>query len=391
MWVVVYYPTWAQNPLGANGLPPVDVDWRGVSHAVHFFGDDSTSLTSPYFRPAFDTAFDDEIKFGPGGGATNYQQQLLDNLHNVGGKVLVDLRDITSNALMTITANQNNLDTFADAVTSYADSRGYDGIELDWEFWSTGANPTAAQMSALINTLRNKMNIYPNLKTFIVVPGIGQSEFNRYNTAEGKGMVDMYILQMYAYSGINWSSTQSKNVTWYMNPLYIGDAYTVDSGFEGSAYDSNPRLLIFGIRGWLNNGFDPKRLGIGLPSFARFYHGTDAMLTGFTSGGDEISVPDARSQLTNGGTKSFDSQRHASRITGTAIANQGVAVAGEKFWITLPVPSDLEEDIKWARDLGLGAVMMYEISKDSIYTSPFGSRHPIMTSIIHGSRKAQMA
>ncbi len=387
-WVVVYYPTWAQRPLGVSGygLPPIEVDWTGVTHVVHFFGDNSVVATSPYFRPAFDTAFDNVARFGSGGGSIDYQKQLIDTVHSKGGKVVIDLQDITSGALMTITANQTQLDIFADAVATYANQRGYDGVELDWEFWATGSNPSSAQMSALIRTLKQKMNGYPNLKLIIAAPGIGQYEFSLYNTPEGKTMVDMYTLQMYAYSGINYDGSKGGNVAWYMNPLYIGDTRTIAPSFEGSAYNETPRLLVFSIKGWIAGGMDPKKLGIGLPSFARFYHGTDQFLQRYTSGGswiDEISIPNAHKLLTNGGIEIFDSQRRASYIAGTALRTEGRAIAGEKFWVTLPKPSDIQEDINWAKSLGLGSVMMYEIAKDAVPSAPYGQRHPIMSAIVN--------
>jgi GH18 family chitinase len=389
---ITYYPSWCQNALGTTyqdksmGLPPEDINWSGITHVVHFGGSLPTA-SPPYTNITFDpvtglansvAALDYEYGADVWNGGTNcgrdvvpptpcpnwkhWQADLISIAHAHGVKVLHDVQAIGLNEhrnLYNITLDQAKTDAFATAVVNYVNLRGYDGVEIDWEFFTDWNKvPSQAQTTRLTTAFRQKLG--PN-KILIYAPVF--TNYNVYDPASDY-MIDYYALQCYAYVS-PWNGVLSSNSVWYDCPLHKG---TVPAGFEGEAWSSRGPL------NWVAVGHDPKKIVPGAYSGAYVYHNVDALFQaiGWTPAG-EGDHKHADRLLNNGGTKVWDDARKVPYISGTALRTEGNTwygqpgvSAGQKFFAVFEDSQSIKAKVDWVRANGLGGLMLYNFSSDIV-------------------------
>ncbi|MCK5149051.1 T9SS type A sorting domain-containing protein [bacterium] len=112
--VVGYYPWWMHND-----LPAVQIPYQHLTHIVHAFawpGADGSLIN---------------------GTALNYPA-LISSAHDAGVKVLLSLGGAGNGANFSIVAVDSTLrSTFIQNLLDFILSRGYDGVDLDWEHPAT--------------------------------------------------------------------------------------------------------------------------------------------------------------------------------------------------------------------------------------------------------------
>jgi len=140
-WITAYYPTWSR-------MTPAQVPWAGLTHVIHFSGGGPVT-TSPFFDHS-----DMESVAGQ-------QAALLQNAHASGVKVLMSVGGAYGGAGGNLTAISQDLakiDTFVATAANYAFSKGYDGIEVDWEpYWYD--HPSQVNADYLLDQFRAKVNL----------------------------------------------------------------------------------------------------------------------------------------------------------------------------------------------------------------------------------------
>jgi GH18 family chitinase/regulation of enolase protein 1 (concanavalin A-like superfamily) len=389
---VAYYPSWCQNALGTTytdkymGLPPEDVNWDGINIVVHFGGAYPTT-TPPYTNITYDpstglanTQKGVEYEYGndiwnPGSGSNcgydksppspcpnwrHWQADLISTAHAHGVKVLFDIEAIglTEHTNMyNLTQDANKTAVFANYTATYVNLRGYDGVQIDWEFFTDfSKTPSGSQMATLTNAFRQALG--PN-KLFIYAPVF--TNWNSY-PASMDSKVDYYVLQAYGYQPV-WDDIQAANTSWYMSPLHKG---TVQAGSEAQAWDSQGPL------DWVSAGHDPSKIVPGVYSGAYVDHNVDGIYQ--YMGWDPAGEGDhwhADRLKTNGGTLSWDAVRMVPYIHGTAISTQGLTSwgqpgvsAGQKFFATFEDSLSIKAKVDWVNANHLGGIMVYNFSSD---------------------------
>src|SRR5689334_1335182 len=152
--VIAYYPVWA-----SCDMPPQKLDWSAFTHLIFFWGE--PSLTPPYFNLALNgcdsTIFENGGVCGGNGwclnpldngsnGLTN-QKILHDSAAAHGVKLLLSVGGEVGNpaaAFTAMIADTAKQDLFLDAVLGFARRHGYQGIDIDWEYPTRGADGRAA-------------------------------------------------------------------------------------------------------------------------------------------------------------------------------------------------------------------------------------------------------
>jgi GH18 family chitinase len=384
-----YYPSFSQNYLGTNylgawmGLPVEDIPWSRITYLVHFANNETVTQTSPYTLVTvngegivqgsvgidLEYALWDINTAPPGYGYTvsppvaypgwsRYQKVLIDSAHAHGVKVLYDVHAVGSGgntALDYITQDQGRTNTFVNAVVSYVNLRGYDGVQVDWELWSDWSKGSLAQFSRLTTAFRNALG--PN-KIFIYAPG--PFDWTRYDPALDY-VVDQYCLQTYAYNPAYYGGSVNANVAWYDTPLHKG---TVPTDFGGGALDSRGPL------NWVSAGHDPKKISVGIYSGSHVMQNANALYQPY-SGLGEGQHKDADQLKTNGGTLAWDNVRKVPYVYGTAINSQGNTwygqpgvTAGQKFFASFEDSTSIKNKIDWISQQGLGGMMIYNLTSD---------------------------
>ncbi len=381
-WFTVYYPVWSMVPLGvtADALPPWEMDWRGITHVIHFFNKNNVdTTTSPYFSPV--TIANDSIDYefygigNPGSGPSSWkkwQDSLITIAHRNNAKVFVNVQSVDAKFLNWVVADSIRTEAFVNGVVGYCERKKYDGVEINWEGWITPIAPKA-QSSRLFRRFRSRLDQSSTVKVLSLAPV--QGDWNVFDPTAAN-LIDQINIQLYAYA-YAWYSPVSDNASWYVSPLFRG---TVPTGFDGLSWDTQGPIQ------WVNVGYNPAKLGLGGPTFGWILKGMDTLYQA-TKGGCNYGYAkywDCLALLTNGGVEGWDDQRKVPYIKGTATltigpqfcASSGV-VAGQKFWATYDNPRSIQEKVTWLKTKGYGGVMLFDMTMDLKSSLPINQRNPL--------------
>jgi len=244
-----------------------------------------------------------------------------------------------------------NLSTFINNLVGFMSTRGYDGIDLDWE----PLNPSDAnQFTNLVNGLRSALNAItprPLLTAAIASPPPPASMI-----ASVQDQFDQINLMTYDLSGPypGW-------VTWFNAPIYDGGyRFSSTGGLVPSADGMVANMIAAGV--------PAGKLGIGIA----FYGWLWAAGTGTSSGGAALprqswtiaptntqpSYNTIMSAYYQSNLYRWDAAAQAAYLT---IDNPGSA---NDMFISSDDERTCQTKVSYARNRGLGGVMIWELAQD---------------------------
>jgi chitinase len=184
-WVTAYYPGYRQS-----AMPASQVDFTAVTHVIHFALLPNTNGTLNSSANTITTA---------------NSSDLVTRAHAAGKKVLICVGGAGSSFAAATTSA--NLTKFTTNLIAFMTSRGYDGIDVDWE---PIANAETNQFTTFVTGLRTRLDAVtprPLLTAAVATQpaliGSLQAQFDQIN------------IMTYDMSG-TWAGW----VTWHNAPIY---------------------------------------------------------------------------------------------------------------------------------------------------------------------------
>lgn len=332
MWVTAYYTTW-----GACDLPPQNIDYDAVTHIVHQSIDPTTNPAYAGRWWKFPDALrtDDQNYFeqgiGTGCPAAPIQRMLIDSAHAHGVKVLLGL-GANEYDYAAIASNETMLLEYVSSVLSYARSRGYDGVDIDWEFVRA---PYRQAFINMINVFRNSLDQWsPRGLLTVAVPGW----YNPNNdVATMNAKVDQVNLMTYDMAG------------WW-DPVTGFNAALHDPGIGGYT-GGNADVW---TNGWLGNGLNPAITGFGVPFYGLAWEGVDGPGQGGFWSEYQVSYNWIMDKRTSG---SYVWHQQAD-VPYLSIPR---APDGKKYFITFDDSLSLSKKVQYAKSKSLGGIMIFEL------------------------------
>jgi chitinase len=338
VWVTAYYTYWGQYQ-----HPPSTIDYSALTHIIHVSFEPSTS--PPYYtkHPEFEVGWD----------GVAYQSDLISRTHAAGKKIILGLGS-NATGFSYITSDETRMATYVDNVITYAKSKGYDGVDLDWEF-PGGASGMQAH-AALLKALRAKLDQWIPRGILTVALYIKATSV-AYDVAAISEYVDQANVMGYDLSG-NW-----------------GDL-PVHAGFNTALYP--PQLPGYpwgnvdaGIQNWLAAGMPAAKIGLGVSFLAYKWDG--------------VSEPNQTGVIQVSRTHYFD-------IAGTYYSplryrwNDTAKVpylsnTNPAWFISYDDPQSLTIKVDYGKSKGLGGVMIWELWEGYIPSQPEGQRDPLLQAI----------
>jgi chitinase len=244
-WVTAYYAGWMQGWSNNGHLPAQNIDYSALTHIIHF------SLT-----PNTDgTLNSDANSITPTNSA-----ELVSRAHAAGRKVIISIGGWASDTGFRGATSASNRSRFISNLVSFMTTRGYDGIDIDWERLEATDGP---QYTAFIRELRTALNaLSPRpLLTAAVTwqPGV---------VAQVQDQFDQINIMTYDLSGA-WPGW----VTWHNAPVYDGGVRFPSTG--GAVPSANGMVDNF-----IGAGVPASKLGIGIDFYGYVWSGGDGTLTG---------------------------------------------------------------------------------------------------------------
>jgi chitinase len=331
LWCTGYYPGWEQG-----GMPASAIDYPALTHIIHFSivpNADSTLNTSDNSLTAVNSA------------------NIIASAHAAGKKVLVCVGGASTQTQFQGATSDANRSAFITNLVNLMSSRGYDGIDVDWEPLDPG---DARQFTNFINGLRVALNVVtprPLLAAAIAAPPTPASVI-----AAVQGQFDQINLMTYDLSGPypGW-------VTWFNAPIFDGGYRFPSTG--GLVPSANGM-----VNGLLAAGVPAGRLGIGIAFYGWIWSGG----VGTSTGGAALprqswTTAPTTAQLSYNAIMStyyqaslyrWDTSAQAAYLT---IDNTGSS--SDKF-ISYDDERTCQSKVSYARNNHLGGVMIWELAQD---------------------------
>lgn len=207
------------------------------------------------------------LGFGVGGAADAFQEAQFNNFIAVakqnGKKIFISIggaSELQALNFRNISQNQARCNTFADNVVNFCNTYGLDGIDVDWEPFSTNptTQPTPAEWDRLIKAVHDRIVVYEqgggrNLElTAAVFPW----EFNNSHvTTSCYQYFDHLNLMVYDFGGPGWQN-HSLNVP--------GNNFTSGGKYRG--WDIEAACIDY----WnVTKGLPKSKMVLGLPFYGR--------------------------------------------------------------------------------------------------------------------------
>jgi chitinase len=333
LWRTGYYPGWEQS-----ALPPSAIDYSALTHIIHFSAE-------PNSNGSLNTSANSLTAANSSG--------ILNAAHAAGKKVLVCIGGAGMQSGFQGATSATNLAAFVNNITNLAFGRGYDGVDIDWE----PLDPSDAnQFTNFVKSLRAKLdtiNPRPMLTAAVAVPPTPASLL-----ASVQSQFDQLNLMTYDLSG-PWDGW----VTWFNSPIYDGGFRFPSTGGLVPSCDGM-------VTSMASAGIPLNKLGIGVAFYGYVWTGG----AGTTSGG--VTAP--RQGWTTAPTTATASYNtimatyyQASLYHWDAAAQSaylGIDNAGsanDRF-ISYDDPRGCQAKVSFARNRGLGGIMIWELAQDHI-------------------------
>ena len=356
LWSTAYYPGWVQSSLAAS-----NVDFTALSHVIHF-------STVPNSNGSLDSSAN-SLTVGN-------SSDVVTRGHAAGKKVLFCVGGAGSQSGFQGATSAANLSKFVTNLVNLMVARSYDGIDLDWE---PLPSTDFAQFTNLVNSLRTALNGFtpPKLLTAAVsaYPVFGESAAPYYAMFVAlQGKFDQINVMTYDLSGAygGW-------VTWFNAPLYNG----------GLLFPGTSRLVPSteeAVSNFIAGGVAPGKLGIGIAFYGWRWSGGAGTSTGGaalprqswttapTAAGD-VTFNDIMTTYYQSNLYHWDTNAQAAYLS---IDNTGSA--NDKF-ISYDDAHTCQAKVSYARNRGLGGVMIWELGSGYRPTQPAGARDPLLQAV----------
>ncbi|KAJ3027865.1 UNVERIFIED_CONTAM: hypothetical protein HDU68_002954 [Siphonaria sp. JEL0065] len=309
-----------------------------------------------------------------------------------------------SKAFSTIAKSPSLIQTFAKNVHTFLDANGFDGVDIDWEYPGGGGvtcnavDPDdAANFVNLLKALREELG--PTRSISLAV----SAEVSHY--VDSKGVQQIPNILKYA----NYAQVMSYDFygSWnaysdFNSPLDVGGPNDPKQPASNNAGYSQPLSQKNAIRAWLDAGAKPEQLTNGLGFYGRSWsvqsnkdNGLYQQCTGSVNGaacpgvvGDYLDAKqwcDPCNVCYNSGVWMYNNMRGSGQsapplASGPTTASNGWTrqyfdfaqsptlytsnYNGKSSFISYDDPVSLKAKAAWAKSVGLGGTMIWELSQD---------------------------
>jgi chitinase len=338
LWSTGYYPGWEQA-----SMPASNIDFTALTHIIHFSlvpNSDGTLNSSDNSITSANSA------------------DVVSRAHVAGKKVLICVGGAGSESGFQGATSTANLPTFINSLTNFMATRGYDGVDIDWEPLPVS---DAQQYTNLVNGLWAALSLFPQHKLLTVAAGAyppygdpPTAEYIMFAALQNK--LDQINIMTYDLSGPygGW-------VTWFNSPIYDGGYRFPSTGGLVPSVDG-------AVSNFITNGLTPGKLGIGIAFYGYVWTGGSGTSTGGVTqprqswtNAPTISTPDYSTIMTSYYQSNLYHWDNSAQAAYLSITNSNPA---NDMFISYDDQRTCQSKVSYARNHGLGGVMIWELAQD---------------------------
>ena len=324
-------------------MPASSIDFTALTHVIHFsvIPNSDGSLNSSANGISFANSTD-----------------IVTRAHAAGKKVLICVGGAGSESDFQAATSSGNLSGFISNLTNFMAARNYDGVDLDWEPLPAS---DAGQFTNLVNGLRSALDGFAQHKLLTVAaaayPPYGDpatAEYTMFTALQNQ--FDQINIMTYDLSG-----PYSGWVTWFNSPIY-------DGGYRFPSTSGLVPSVNGAVGNFIANGVLPARLGIGIAFYGYIWTGGSGTSTGgvtqprqsWTSA-PTVSMPAYNSIMAGYYQSNLYHWDDSAQAAYLSITNGNPA---SDMFISYDDQRTCQSKVSYARNLGLGGVMIWELAQD---------------------------
>jgi chitinase len=343
LWRTGYFPGWEQA-----GMPASNIDFTVLTHLIHF------SLV-PNSNGTLNSS-DNSITLAN-------SADVVTRAHAAGVKVLICVGGASSESLFQGATSTANLPVFINSLTNFMAARGYDGVDIDWEPFSS---TDSLQYTNLVYGLRSAMAKFPQPKLLTVAAGAyppdGSATWEYMIYAAMQTQLDQINIMTYDLSGPyeGW-------VTWFNSPIYDGGYRFPSTGGLVPSTDG-------AVTNFLSSGVAAGKLAIGVAFYGDVWTGgTGPSASSITQPRQDwntaptltsYNYSDIIADYYQPGLYHWDTNAQAAYLS---ITNANPV---NNAFISYDDPRTCQAKISYARNHLLGGIMIWELAQDHTPGSP---------------------
>ncbi|XP_049851978.1 acidic mammalian chitinase-like [Schistocerca gregaria] len=267
---------------------------------------------------------------------------------------------------------------FIESTVSLLQEYNFDGFDLDWEYPNQrGGSPVDVEnFNTLIREFREEFDKHGYYLSAAVGASSNTADLS-YHVPSLSKYLDRIFIMAYDLHGA-WDP-----VTGIHAPLYRTSAYdnTANQALAGLYVDTF-------VRGWLNRGADPEKIGLGMPTYGKTFrlsdpnnHGVGAPIVPGTGGS-------AGPYTGESGTLGYNEYCEYKEKNGWTEVWDGEQIGIYAYtttdWIGLDNQKSLCIKAKYAKDLKLGTAMIWAAETDDFRGVCGPTSHPLLSAIKDG-------
>ncbi|HEV8538635.1 MAG TPA: glycosyl hydrolase family 18 protein [Bacteroidota bacterium] len=330
-WVSAYYAGWSQGWNNNGVLPAEEIDYSAVTNIIHF------SLV-----PNSDGTLD----YSSNSITQTNSSALLQAAHAAGKKVSICVGGWATDGGFAGATSVANRASFVANLVSFITSRGYDGIDIDWEPLSSS---DGTQYTAFITALRTALNLI-NPRPLLTAATAWQPSI----LAQVQSKFDQINIMTYDLAGA-WPGW----VTWHNSALYDG-GYTFPS--SGGRVPSSDGM----VDEFIASGISAAKLGIGIDFYGYVWNGGSGTPKGGVTEPRQSwsSEPSVRSNVPYSAIMQDYYQSQYARWDAAAQASylsiDNAGSADDKF-ISYDDETTCQKKVQYAKTKGIGGTIIWEL------------------------------
>ncbi len=345
LWNSAYYAGWMQDY-----LPAAQVDFTAMTHIIHFA-----------VVPRINGSLDSDTNAVSLANSTD----VVTRAHAAGVKVLISVGGEDSARGFRGATTAANRSRFVTNLVKFVTSRGYDGVDVDWEPLDAA---DVGAYSNLVNELRVALNAISPRPLLIAAVGSQPALF-----ASLQNRFDQINLMTYSFSG-----PYSGWVTWFNAPIY-------DGGYRFPATGELVPSTDGVVSNFLAHGVAASKLGIGISFYGCTWSGGSGTFTGGAAlPRQSWKVPPQVTDIAYSTIMStyyrpelyfWDTNAQSAYLS----IDQPVSV-NDKF-ISYDDPTACRAKVAYANHKGLGGLIIWELGGGYCADQPAGRRDLLLQSV----------
>ncbi|CAH1249434.1 CHIT1 [Branchiostoma lanceolatum] len=346
--VVCYYSNWAQYRPPPWNYYPEDIDPALCTHVIYAFAKMENYQLAPFEWN------DDNTDW-----STGMYERFMTRLSQNNGPTPKSLLAIGgwnfgTQPFKDMTSSAANRRTFIETSIPYLRARGFDGLDLDWEYPHAEDRVNFALLVQELREAYDAEDVPTGKERLLLSAAVSAGKTHieaGYDIPTLARYLDFINLMAYDFRATGGDTGTGHHSLLHALPAETGDDATLNA--------------IWAVERWISGGAPPSKLVMGIPLYGRSFTLSSPSNTG-------VNAPirgrgDAQTFTREAGIMSYYEICDMLNTGGTRVWNEETKLLyayKDNLWVGYDDETSVRAKVEWLRDRGLGGAMVWALDFD---------------------------